>query len=200
MDHIREKNNTVNKKIWYIDEIKGIYRNVAAMETPYYVHKAQALCYAYIYALQNHLEEIGIQMTYCNLDTEELRYFREIYTWEQLRNWFENLLAEYRKWADWQMLWKKRRQVSIKSLEFPFPYREGQKKLVSDVYRTIMRKKTLFLEAPTGVGKTISTIFPAVKAVGEGLADRIFYLTAKTITATVAKETFLLLEKEGYEV
>lgn len=199
MDHIREKNNTVNKKIWYIDEIKGIYRNVAAMETPYYVHKAQALCYAYIYALQNHLEEIGIQMTYCNLDTEELRYFREIYTWEQLRNWFENLLAEYRKWADWQMLWKKRRQVSIKSLEFPFPYREGQKKLVSDVYRTIMRKKTLFLEAPTGVGKTISTIFPAVKAVGEGLADRIFYLTAKTITATVAKETFLLLEKEGYE-
>lgn len=199
MDHIREKNNTVNKKIWYIDEIKGIYRNVAAMETPYYVHKAQALCYAYIYALQNHLEEIGIQMTYCNLDTEELRYFREIYTWEQLRNWFENLLAEYQKWADWQMLWKKRRQVSIKSLEFPFPYREGQKKLVSDVYRTIMRKKTLFLEAPTGVGKTISTIFPAVKAVGEGLADRIFYLTAKTITATVAKETFLLLEKEGYE-
>ena len=199
MDHIREKNNTVNKKIWYIDEIKGIYRNVAAMETPYYVHKAQALCYAYIYALQNHLEEIGIQMTYCNLDTEELRYFREIYTWEQLRNWFENLLAEYRDWADWQMLWKKRRQVSIKSLEFPFPYREGQKKLVSDVYRTIMRKKTLFLEAPTGVGKTISTIFPAVKAVGEGLADRIFYLTAKTITATVAKETFLLLEKEGYE-
>lgn len=199
MDHIREKNNTVNKKFWYIDEIKGIYRNVAAMETPYYVHKAQALCYAYIYALQNHLEEIGIQMTYCNLDTEELRYFREIYTWEQLRNWFENLLAEYRKWADWQMLWKKRRQVSIKSLEFPFPYREGQKKLVSDVYRTIMRKKTLFLEAPTGVGKTISTIFPAVKAVGEGLADRIFYLTAKTITATVAKETFLLLEKEGYE-
>ena len=70
---------------------------------------------------------------------------------------------------------------------------------MADVYRTIMRRKTLFIQAPTGVGKTISTIFPAVKAVGEGLADRIFYLTAKTITATVAKETFQILREHGYQ-
>lgn len=185
--------------LWYIDEIKGVYRNLASMEQPVYVHKAQAMCYAYIYALQNHLDRIGVQMTYCNLDTEDIRYFREIWEWEDLYDWFEHLITEYKKWADWQIAWRKTRQESIVQLEFPYPYREGQRKLVADVYRTIMRRKTLFIQAPTGVGKTISTIFPAVKAVGEGLADRIFYLTAKTITATVAKETFQILREHGYQ-
>lgn len=189
----------IGEPLWYIDEIKGVYRNLASMEQPVYVHKAQAMCYAYIYALQNHLDRIGVQMTYCNLDTEDIRYFREIWEWEDLYDWFEHLIAEYKKWADWQIAWRKTRQESIVQLEFPYPYREGQRKLVADVYRTIMRRKTLFIQAPTGVGKTISTIFPAVKAVGEGLADRIFYLTAKTITATVAKETFQILREHGYQ-
>lgn len=189
----------IGEPLWYIDEIKGVYRNLASMEQPVYVHKAQAMCYAYIYALQNHLDRIGVQMTYCNLDTEDIRYFREIWEWENLYDWFEHLIMEYKKWADWQIAWRKIRQESIVQLEFPYPYREGQRKLVADVYRTIMRRKTLFIQAPTGVGKTISTIFPAVKAVGEGLADRIFYLTAKTITATVAKETFQILREHGYQ-
>lgn len=189
----------IGEPLWYIDEIKGVYRNLASMEQPVYVHKAQAMCYAYIYALQNHLDRIGVQMTYCNLDTEDIRYFREIWEWEDLYDWFEHLITEYKKWADWQIDWRKTRQESIAQLEFPYPYREGQRKLVADVYRTIMRRKTLFIQAPTGVGKTISTIFPAVKAVGEGLADRIFYLTAKTITATVAKETFQILREHGYQ-
>ena len=189
----------IGEQLWYIDEIKGVYRNLASMEQPVYVHKAQAMCYAYIYALQNHLDRIGVQMTYCNLDTEDIRYFREIWEWEDIYDWFEHLIAEYKKWADWQIAWRQKRQESIAQLEFPYPYREGQRKLVADVYRTIIRRKTLFIQAPTGVGKTISTIFPAVKAVGEGLADRIFYLTAKTITGTVAREAFELLRKGGYQ-
>lgn len=188
-----------SEEMVYIDEIKGVYRNVATMEAPVYVHKAQAMCYAYIYALQNHLDQIGVQMTYCNLDTEDVKLFLEVFAWDALADWFGNLIAEYRKWADWQIMWRRKRQESIQNLEFPYPYREGQRKLVGDVYRTIRRGKNLFIQAPTGVGKTISTIFPAVKAVGEELADRIFYLTAKTITATVAKETFGLLREQGYQ-
>lgn len=188
-----------SEEMVYIDEIKGVYRNVATMEAPVYVHKAQAMCYAYIYALQNHLDQIGVQMTYCNLDTEDVKLFQEVFAWDALADWFGNLIDEYRKWADWQIMWRRKRQESIQNLEFPYPYREGQRKLVGDVYRTIRRGKNLFLQAPTGVGKTISTIFPAVKAVGEELADRIFYLTAKTITATVAKETFGLLREQGYQ-
>ena len=182
----------------FVDEIKGMYRRVELFEKPVFVHRAQAMCYAYIFALQNNMETIGIQMTYCNLETEQTKYFREEFSFEEIKKWFDDLMEEYGKWATFQCEMKNQRQASIKELNFPFEYRPGQKKLVLDVYRTIMRQKLLFMQAPTGVGKTISTIFPAVKAVGEELADRIFYLTAKTITATVAKETFALLQKNGY--
>lgn len=187
-----------SEDITYIDEIKGMYKKVELMEEPYYVHKAQAMCYAFIMAYQNEMNKIGVQMTYVNLETEEVKRFREQFTFEEIEKWFMDLLERFSKWADFQCRWKLKRQESIKALEFPFEYREGQRKLVGDVYRTILRKKNLFLQAPTGVGKTISTIFPAVKAVGEGLGERIFYLTAKTITATVARETFNLLTVKGF--
>ena len=182
-----------------IDEIKGIYMKLDHLLAPVGVHLAQAKCYAYIYALQHELKRIGVQMTYVNLDTEEMKYFSEEYTFEALKEWFDDLIASYRKWSDFQYAWKKLRQESIQKLQFPFAYRKGQKELATGVYRTIQRKKNLFIQAPTGVGKTITTVFPAVKAVGEGLGDRIFYLTAKTVTGTVAWETFDQLRRQGYQ-
>ena len=107
------------------------------------------------------------------------------------------MIRQYRKWADFRFAWQKLRTDSIKELSFPFPYRKGQKELASYVYQTIYHKRKLFLEAPTGVGKTISTLFPAVKALGEKLAQRIFYLTAKTITRTVAEDALGLMRERG---
>ena len=181
----------------YIDEIKGTYRDVALLEEPVPVHLAQALCYACIYARQQDLRQIGVQMTYGNLETEELRYFRTIHEREELDQWFDELMGRYETWARFQYEWKKTRKASIQPLEFPFAYREGQRELAYSVYRAIAREKRLFIQAPTGVGKTMSTVFPAVKAVGEGLGDRIFYLTARTVTRTVAEEAFLVLRKQG---
>lgn len=189
---------TDEEHIVWIDEIKGVYRNLDTLEEAVFVHKAQAMGYGYIFALQNHLAEIGIQMTYCNIETEEKKYFRQVMPFSEIQQWFFDLVEQYRKWAEFQCRWRKIRQNSIQNLTFPFAYRKGQKKLVTDVYRTILRGKNLFLQAPTGVGKTISTIFPAIKAVGENLAERIFYLTAKTVTAAVARDTFFLLENQGY--
>lgn len=182
-----------------IDEIKGIYQKVELLDAPIGVHLAQAKCYAYIYAVQHDLPRIGVQMTYCNLDTKDIRYFKEEFAFGELSEWFLHLVDEYKKWADFQFAWRKLRQDSIKRLEFPYEYRKGQKELAAGVYRTIARGKNLFIQAPTGVGKTISTIFPAVKAVGEDLGDKIFYLTAKTITGTVAREAFELLRTKGYQ-
>ena len=173
-----------------IDEIKGVYQDVSLMEGPVPVHLAQAKCYAYIYALQNQLSEIAVQMTYCNLDTEEIRRFQENYLFAELEGWFGSLIHSYEKWARFQYKARQERNSSIAGLAFPFPYRAGQRELAGDVYRTIQREKILFIQAPTGTGKTITALFPAVKAVGQGLAEKIFYLTAKTITRTVAKEAF----------
>ena len=109
------RNFTQPEEIIYIDEIKGMYRNVKTMESPIYVHKAQAMCYAYIYALQNHLDKIGVQMTYCNLDTEDIKYFQDVFLWDELSDWFGKLIVEYRKWADWQIMWRRKRQASIQN-------------------------------------------------------------------------------------
>lgn len=180
-----------------IDEIKGTYHDIAKMKEAVPVHLAQAKCYAYFYAEQNGLKSIRVRMTYCNIDTEEIRYFHSEYTLIELREWFEGVMEQYRKWADYSFAWQKTRQTSIKELSFPFAYREGQKELASYVYQTIYHKRKLFIEAPTGVGKTISTVFPAVKAIGEEIGEKIFYLTAKTITRTVAEDTFQLLRDKG---
>ena len=180
-----------------IDEIKGVYMELSHLTAPIGVHRAQAMCYAYIYATKYDHSRIGIRLTYCNLETENLRYFEEILTYEELSRWFEHLVNEYAKWAVWQIKWTEKRNVAIKELDFPFLYREGQKDLVTGVYKTILRKKKLFVEAPTGVGKTISTVFPTVKAMGEGIVEKIFYLTAKTITRTVAEDTFKILGSHG---
>ena len=180
-----------------IDEIKGVFRDVERMEEPDPIHLAQARCYACIYAGQQNLEKIGVQMTYANLDTEEIRRFSSSYERSELEEWFTHLTEAYRKWAQMQIEWKTERKASIAKTVFPYPYREGQKDLAAAVYRTIWHGKKLFIQAPTGVGKTLSTVFPAVQAVGRDLGDKIFYLTAKTITRTVAEDAFSLLKKQG---
>ena len=180
-----------------IDEIKGTYRELERIKNPEPVHLAQAKVYAYIYGKKKGLENICVRMTYCNMDTEELKYFIEEYTVAELEAWFLHLVEGYKKWAQFQIDWREKRQESIKKVSFPYMYRKGQKELAASVYRTIYHKRKLFLEAPTGVGKTLSTVFPSVKALGEELGERIFYLTAKTITRTVAGQAFDLLRQKG---
>ena len=179
-----------------IDEIKGTFTELEHLKGPVNVHLAQAKCYAYIYARQNELERIRVQMTYCQMETEEIQRFRFEYSQKELQNWFYDIIEQYEKWARFQIEWRKVRNQSIRQLQFPFEYRKGQRELAIDVYRTILRKKRLFIQAPTGVGKTMSTVFPAVKAVGEELGEKIFYLTAKTITRTVAEQAFQILREQ----
>lgn len=186
-----------NKVEVVVDEIKGVYMELSHLTEPVVVHRAQAMCYAYIYAEKYQHSRIGIRLTYCNLESESLKYFDEEFSIQELTDWFNKLINEYAKWAVWQMKWVEKRDEAINKLDFPFSYREGQKELVAGVYKTILRKRKLFIEAPTGVGKTISTVYPTVKAMGMGIVSRIFYLTAKTITRTVAEETFHLLTENG---
>lgn len=180
-----------------VDEIKGVLRNLEQIQKPVGVHLAQAKCYAYIYGKEKELEKISIQMTYCHLDTEEIRRFKEEYTLEDLKSWFEELVHRYEKWARLQIEWEQMRDETIRNLKFPFSYREGQFNLAASVYRTIARKKKLFIQAPTGTGKTMAVLYPAVRAMGEGLGEKIFYLTARTITRTVAEQAFFILKEKG---
>lgn len=180
-----------------IDEIKCVYRDLALIGEPVGVHRAQAMCYAYMVAGRRKLGTVGIRLTYCNIESEQVKHFHETFRYCDLEEWYLTLIRAYCKWAAWQYEWRLKRDESIRNAVFPFEYREGQRDLVSGVYKTILRSKKLFIEAPTGVGKTISTVFPTVKAMGEGLVEKIFYLTAKTITRTVAEEAFRILVDQG---
>ena len=180
-----------------IDEIKGVLRELRFIEKPEPLHLAQAKCYAAIYAEQKGLEKIDVQITYCQMESEEIRRFVQSFETEELIRWFYELIGKYEKWARFEIEWKKVRNASIHETEFPFSYRAGQRDMAAAVYRTILRKKKLFIQASTGVGKTISTVFPSVKALGEGIGEKIFYLTAKTITRTVAEQAFRTLSDNG---
>ncbi len=180
-----------------IDEIKGVYKKLELMEEPVLVHRAQALCYAWIYLDAHDLEKIDIQMTYAHLDTEVIKRFRETLTRAELKQWYEELTDSYHKWLAYQIEWREKRNESMEKLEFPFEYRKGQRKMVSGIYHAISKKEQIFIQAPTGVGKTMSAVFPAVRAIGQGMAETVFYLTARTITRTVAQDAFEILRDRG---
>ena len=180
-----------------IDEIKGVYMDIDQLQEPVPIHLAQAMCYGYMYCCNHNLDEITIQLTYCNLETEEIRRLPKDYSFLDLKKWFQGLIGEYEKWARYLYQHEQQRNKSLKCLQFPYPYREGQKELAVSVYRCIVHRKNLFIQAPTGVGKTLSTVYPALKAMGEGHIEKLFYLTAKTITRNVAEETFEILENYG---
>ena len=182
-----------------VDEIKGMYLDVAALEEPFPVHLAQAKCYAAICADRYGLGGIGVRMTYVNLETEEVHHFHSMYTGAEIEEWYRKLVQDWYRWAKWQLEHIRLRNASMKHMDFPFPYRAGQQKLTAAVYHAIKEAKELFLMAPTGVGKTMSCVFPAVRAIGEEHGDRIFYLTAKNETLSVGTEAFSILLDKGLD-
>ncbi|SHJ16946.1 ATP-dependent DNA helicase [Lutispora thermophila] len=182
-----------------IDEIKSVTQPLELIDEDYDLrHWAQAKCYGYIYGEENALDNITIQLTYIHLETDEVKKFRKSFHILELKSFFYDLVEKYCKWADLTISWISARDDSIKKLKFPFPqYRKGQREMAAAVYRAIRDENILFAQAPTGIGKTISTLFPAVKAMGEGLTSKIFYLTAKTTTQMVAEEAFQRMKDMG---
>jgi DNA excision repair protein ERCC-2 len=166
--------------------------------TPDPLHWAQAKCYGYIYAKNHGLERIVLQLTYLQLETGELKEFRDTFQFADLRSFFEAASFVYLEWVRECFEWCKLRDQSIQALAFPFSeYRSGQRQIAVAAYKTMARGGNLFIEAPTGIGKTISVLFPAVKALGERKLERVFYLTARTIGRAVAEKAFADLRQSG---
>jgi DNA excision repair protein ERCC-2 len=182
-----------------VDEIKSFSQPLEQISGEGYpVHWAQAKMYAYMYSLDHELTDITVQLSYVHVETEAKKYYQKTYTFSELASFALEMIEGYAPYAMLQHEHYSKRNESIKALNFPFAaYRAGQRKLAGAVYKTILDKKSLFAKAPTGIGKTISTLFPAVKAMGEGHINRIFYLTAKTITRTTAEEAFTRMRFGG---
>ena len=189
----------IKEDIITIDEIKSTAKELMFIEEDFNkVHWAQGKVYGYIYAINNNLLDINVQLTYVNTETYDEKKFLKTFKPEELEIFIKDLLDKYLELALVKVQLNERRNESIKALDFPFKsYRKGQRDMAIKVYKAIEDEKRLYIKAPTGIGKTISTIFPSLKSLAEGKIDKIMYLTAKTITRTVAEETFKILLNKG---
>lgn len=194
VDSIIKENNQV-----IIEEIKSTMKPIMFIEeATNELHWAQGIFYGYIYALQNDLDKLIVRLSYINVSTEEVKSFDKEYSIEKLNEYVESILAEYGRWADLRFMLLDERNKSIDLLEFPFEsYRQGQKEFAVTCYNVIKEKDVLFAQAPTGTGKTIATLFPALKSLTLKQAERIVYLTAKTTTSLIAEKAVKMLANKS---
>lgn len=173
-----------------VEEIKTTRQDPDILcKNPLPAHKAQLKCYGYMVAAQKSLETIDLQLTYAHPRSKKTREQTKTYSTLDLKIFFDNTIAAYITQFQTRTTWAHIRNQSIKNLNFPYEdFREGQRELAEAVYKIVKNKKILFARAPTGTGKTIATLFPAIKSLGMGQVDKIFYLTAKTLGKTVARK------------
>ena len=164
-------------------------------------HWAQGMVYGAIYAAQNQLERLSVRLTYYQIDTDEITRYTRHFTAGELDAFLTGLLRQYAPWARRQMAWVEARTASLTALTFPFPaYRPGQRALAGEIYRACIAGRSgqksgtrLFCQAPTGIGKTMSALFPALKAIGAGSGEKLFYLTARSTTQAAAEDALARL-------
>jgi len=179
-----------------IEEIKTVQGRWNGLAEP--LHWAQVKCYGFMYASSQGLEKLTLRLAYLDLETDTATEFRGQFSRGDLAAVFEQATSIYLEWVGKRRHWCRRRDQSIEKLPFPFPtYRPGQRKLAVGAYRALASGGRLFLEAPTGIGKTISVLFPALKAMGQAKLERIFYLTARTVGRAVAEKAFNDLRQAG---
>ncbi len=171
-----------------IDEIKTVSVPLLFIEEDTYpAHWGQAVFYACIVAGQLEVNSVTVQLTYYNVDTDQVKFIRKEYTSEQLDERVGEILSMYERWALMARSHAVNRNSRIREMRFPYEeYRDGQRELSAAVYRTIQDSHRLFVCAPTGIGKTMAALFPALKSFDKEETEKVFYLTAKTMTSLQA--------------
>lgn len=184
--------NTIAKMVALNEKIENL------SEDTKYIYLSEIKLYSYIYMKFKDIKECKMLLVLYNVDNSDIKEEEFFISFEESKEFFFETIEKYLSWIEMTTKWKKERNQSIKPIKFPFKeYREGQEKLTRGIYTTIAKNKMMFAQGPTGVGKSISSIFPAVHTIGEGKIDKIFYLTAKTIGAKVAEESFEKMREQG---
>ena len=162
------------------------------------IHWGQAKLYAFMYAAAHQIAVISVQLTYYQTDTRQVVESKQEFTISELETFYTFLVDHYLAWAKVVSDAIEKRNQSIKILGFPYAdYRPGQRQMAVSVYKTIRDNEQLVIQAPTGIGKTIAVIFPAIKAFIEYEQSKVFYLTARTTGKAIAEQTLKQLNAMG---
>ncbi|KUP09139.1 hypothetical protein Q75_01500 [Bacillus coahuilensis p1.1.43] len=184
---------------WVIEEIKST-KQLAGTEDRF-IHWAQGICYGYMLCEEKELSHIDVWLTYIQLDTHEVKTFKKTFKKEECFHHIEIALCEYIPFALTRLHHQLEKVTSSKKLSFPYgEFRANQRELAGAVYQGIKNGKIGYIGAPTGTGKTISTIFPWVKSVGEGQSERLIYTTARTSTKGEVEKTFQAMTVLGLDM
>jgi len=189
----------LKQELAIIEEIKSTYLDLDYLkQKPVKQHLAQAKVYAYLYLKDNENKEISTHLTYYNLKTKKQLVISNQYSYDSLKIFFKELIIKYLNWlqalTDAELL----RNLSLQSLDFPFAsLRKGQRKMMVSVYKTIEKSSAIRIQAPTGIGKTMAVIYPALKTLSTGLNKKLFYLTTKGTVADVAENSCQILLDKG---
>lgn len=159
---------------------------------------AQAFVYGHYLCKQRELDGIDFDLIYFDTRHKEREDHKQHKTAAELADFYRELIAQFAIWMQMRADIIKERNATAQDLQFPFPeFRAGQRQFSANVYKTIYTGSRLFVEAPTGTGKTMSTLFPTIKAMGAGLINRAFYLTAKAATRGVAEDAMQKMTDKG---
>ena len=182
-----------------VEEIKSTVKNVDSITFhENHRHSAQVQLYGYLYAHSLGLTKVTLQLTYINIYNFKTKEITETFSFTDLKVFFYRIMALYFEWKDHCDEWRRIRTNSIQLFQFPYTsFREGQRGYAGAVYKTIKNGKYLFAQAPTGIGKTMGSLFPAIKAMGNGYVDKLFYVTAKTSGRIVAEKTLFDMRIKG---
>ena len=181
-----------------IEELKLSYETSIPPSEPWPAHRAQAVVYGHMLCLEKRKEQVLIRVAYVTESGKVRASFEEQLTASQLANEFFALLYAYAKWESTQRKHRAARNESLSLLPFPFDsYRPGQREMAVQVYTAIQKKKRLFASMPTGTGKSAAVLYPALKALGQGLTGQIFYLTARTTARQAALQALDIMRKKG---
>lgn len=179
-----------------VEEIKTV--TGAWSGHPDAVHIAQLRAYAALLAEAYGWDRVDHRLVYLNLETDEQTVIQETETRDSLSGFLDETLHEWFSWLTPRVEWLNLRDASLASLPFPFStFRAGQRALARQVYRSIRDGQHLFIEAPTGLGKTMATLFPAVRALPRMADGQIFYVTAKTPGRLSAYDALTNLRASG---
>jgi DNA excision repair protein ERCC-2 len=197
--HLRGRADGYDAGARLLEEIKTYRGDFARIPDNHRaLHWAQLKLYGALLCMDQDLADVRLQLVYFNVDEEDETTLTESHDAASLRAFFEQQCEAFIAWADAQLAHRRARDIALTDAAFPHPdFHAGQRRLAEAVFRAARDGHDLLVQAPTGIGKSIGTVFPALKAVAHRHLDKLFFLTAKTPGRKLALDAIAALKTKN---
>jgi DNA excision repair protein ERCC-2 len=185
-----------------LEEIKTYRGDLSSLPANHrQLHWAQAKVYGWLLCQQMQLAEVNLALVYFNIISEQETLIQQRFTAAELQAFFEIQAGIFLQWARQELAHRDTRDRGLSALKFPHAgFRTGQRVLAESVYKAVSTGRCLMAQAPTGIGKTIGTVFPMLKAAPTRKLDKVFFLTAKTPGRKLALDALSVIGRSAPEL